>query len=153
MIELEENARFLSNLKEKLININKTLKIDELKKEISDLEKETLKADFWSNIDESSIIFSKLKKLQKKVQIFDNLKQELSSLTEMNELLLIELDEELAKDLLRTSKKLSADLEKLEIETLLSGKYDTNNAIITLHPGAGGTESQDWVQMLYRMYG
>jgi peptide chain release factor 2 len=153
MIELEENARFLSNLKEKLTNINKTLKIDELKKEISDLEKETLKTDFWSNIDESNIVFSKLKKLQKKVQIFDNLKQELSSLTEMNELLLIELDEELAKDLLRTSKKLSTDLEKLEIETLLSGKYDTNNAIITLHPGAGGTESQDWVQMLYRMYG
>ena len=62
-----------------------------------------------------------------------------------------ELDSE-AKEILDTTENLEKDIEKLEITTLLSGKYDNNNAILTLHPGAGGTEAQDWVEMLYRMY-
>lgn len=70
----------------------------------------------------------------------------------MNELIEIELDEEMAKEVLATTAKLRKEIEKLEIKTLLSGKYDKNNSIITLHPGAGGTESQDWAEMLYRMY-
>ena len=56
-------------------------------------------------------------------------------------------------ELMRKNEELKKEIEELEIETLLSGRYDKNNAIITLHPGAGGTESQDWVEMLYRMYG
>ena len=56
------------------------------------------------------------------------------------------------KELLKDINKLEKELEKFELSTLLSGKYDTNNAIITIHPGAGGTESQDWAEMLYRMY-
>jgi peptide chain release factor 2 len=67
-------------------------------------------------------------------------------------MLLIEFDSELAKELIESTKKLEENLEKLEIQTLLSGKFDGNNAIITLHPGAGGTESQDWASMLMRMY-
>ena len=70
----------------------------------------------------------------------------------MNEFLLLENDEELSKELEKSTSKLAKDLEKLETKMLLSGKYDKNNAIITLHAGAGGTEAQDWVQMLYRMY-
>lgn len=58
----------------------------------------------------------------------------------------------MAKDLIKATNKIEKEITNLEINTLLSGKYDINNAIITLHPGAGGTESQDWVQMLYRMY-
>ena len=61
-------------------------------------------------------------------------------------------DEGLAKDLEKTLKVISNETNNLEISTLLSGKYDNSNAIVTLHPGAGGTESQDWVEMLYRMY-
>ena len=70
----------------------------------------------------------------------------------MNELLEIEFDNDLMNELLQNTKELTKNTEKLEIATLLSGKYDSNNAIITLHPGAGGTESQDWAEMLYRMY-
>ena len=70
----------------------------------------------------------------------------------MNDLLLIESDEELEKELISNTNQLQKNLEKFEVQTLLSGKYDQNNAIITLHPGAGGTESQDWAEMLYRMY-
>ena len=72
---------------------------------------------------------------------------------ELNDLLIIDNDETLSKELLNSTEQLLKKIEELEIETLLSGRYDKNNAIITLHPGAGGTESQDWVEMLYRMYG
>ena len=64
----------------------------------------------------------------------------------------LEYDEELAIDVTKNYKKQEKNLEKLELETLFYGKYDSNNAIVTIHPGAGGTESQDWAEMLYRMY-
>lgn len=153
MIELEENTKLLANLKEKLLEIKKTLKFDELKSEMVSLESETAKDGFWNDADNSSKLFSKLKKIQKKISTISSLENELNNLIEMNDLLLIETDENIAKELLKDSKKVSDNIEKLEIETLFSEKYDINNAIITLHPGAGGTESQDWVQMLYRMYG
>ena len=70
----------------------------------------------------------------------------------MTELVKLEPDEELEKEIVKNTKTIEKKVEKLEISTLLSGKYDLNNAILTIHPGAGGTESQDWAEMLYRMY-
>lgn len=78
--------------------------------------------------------------------------KEADNLIELTELANLEVDEEVAKDILKSTKNLEEDVEKIQLETLLSGKYDRNNAILTLHPGAGGTESQDWAEMLYRMY-
>ena len=83
---------------------------------------------------------------------YNKIKADFENLKDLSELLKIELDEEMAKDLIKATNKIEKEIMNLEINTLLSGKYDINNAIITLHPGAGGTESQDWVQMLYRMY-
>ena len=71
---------------------------------------------------------------------------------EISELLKIEFDDEMAKEVTKNTKNLVKEIEKLEIATLFSGKYDNMNAIVTIHPGAGGIESQDWAEMLYRMY-
>ena len=152
MIELEENLRFLNELKEKLKNIKETMQIENLKKELNELEKISLQENFWNNQENSNKTFSKIKTLQKKISLYENLNSELNNLIEMNELLNVEPDNDLVNELLNNSKLVKEKFEQLEIQTLLSGKYDFNNAIITMHPGAGGTESQDWVQMLYRMY-
>ncbi len=153
MLELEENLKLLEELKIKLEQIKSSIKIDSLKVELGELEKESLKENFWEDTENSNKIFAKIKTLQKKIYNYESLESELKNLIEMNTLLELENDEELLKELLSHSIKLEKDISNLEIQTLFSGKYDNNNAIITLHPGAGGTESQDWVQMLYRMYG
>ena len=126
--------------------------IASIKNEIERLEEQVNAPDFWSNIEISTPIITKLKRLQNKVTNFNNLLSELVNLKELNEMLIVEEDDELVKQLLDATKSLKENIERLDLETLFIGKYDKNNAIITLHPGAGGTESQDWVQMLYRMY-
>ena len=153
MFELEENLRLLNELKNKLEQIKDSMNIENLKLELTELEKESLKEDFWNDQKNSSTVFAKIKFLQRKVNSYENLYSELSNLMEMNQLLQIEPDNDLLKELLKNSNSIISKIDNLEIETLFSGKYDANNAIITLHPGAGGTESQDWAEMLYRMYG
>lgn len=126
--------------------------IDRIKEQVKDLEQIVNKPDFWNDIEKSTPIVTKLKRLQSKISLYTKLTENLNNLIELNDLLNIELDEDLFKQLIGNTTEIEKEIEKLELETLLSGKYDKNNAIITLHPGAGGTESQDWVQMLYRMY-
>ena len=153
MLELEENLRILNSLIEKLNNLSETLAIPLLENEANKLREQTLEEGFWNDLENANKIFAKLKSVERKLNSFKELEKELDNLIQMNKLLLEDFDEELAKELLSSTSKFMKKLDKLELETLLSGKYDANNAIITLHPGAGGTESQDWVQMLYRMYG
>lgn len=120
--------------------------------EIKILEEETKQEEFWNNSENSTIVLTKLKRLQKKLEKYTKLENEIKNLEDLNDLLINELDEEIAKEVLRDTEKFKQELDRMELETLLNDKYDKNNAIITLHPGAGGTESQDWVQILYRMY-
>ena len=126
--------------------------IANLEKELAQLENQTNQAEFWSDSKNSSKILKKITELKNKVGQFKNVKSDLDNLIEIKNLLFQESDEELEKELEVGVPKLEKEVEKLETSTLLSGKYDINNAIITLHPGAGGTEAQDWVEMLYRMY-
>jgi len=121
-------------------------------KELNELQKQTMDNNFWADSEKSSKVLKQINSLKNKVENFKKIKNELKNLIEVNELLLIEQDENLAKDVFKTTSILENQIEKLEISTLLSGKYDINNAILTIHPGAGGTEAQDWAEMLYRMY-
>ena len=116
------------------------------------VENQTLKEHFWENSDNSAKVLAQIKRLKSKYLSFKSVETEVQNLIELSELLAIENDDELAKELLKNTKKLEKEVEKLEVSAMLSGKYDNNNAIVTIHPGAGGTESQDWAEMLYRMY-
>ncbi len=120
--------------------------------QIKELQSKMEDTTFWNDTQNSSKILSKLKSLQNKVEKFKNIQSELNNLMDLNQLLLEDLDEEMAREVIKNTDKLEKVIDDLELETLLTGKYDKNNAIITLHPGAGGTESQDWAEMLYRMY-
>ena len=126
--------------------------IAKLEEELKKLENQTAEADFWTDSKKSSIVLGKIKKIKSKVETYKKIEKEVEKLKEISELLEIEFDEELAKEVIKNTKGVNKEIEKLEIETLFSGKYDNNNAIVTIHPGAGGTESQDWAEMLYRMY-
>ena len=126
--------------------------IAKLEEELKKLENQTAEADFWTDSKKSSIVLGKIKKIKSKVETYKKIEKEVENLKEISELLEIEFDEELAKEVIKNTKGVNKEIEKLEIETLFSGKYDNNNAIVTIHPGAGGTESQDWAEMLYRMY-
>ena len=126
--------------------------ISTLEKELKKLEAETVEPNFWQDIKNSNKILSRIKKIKSKVLSYRKIENDIKNLKELTELTNIEPDEEIAKDIIKSTKISEKEIEKLEIATLLSGNYDNNNAIVTIHPGAGGTESQDWAEMLYRMY-
>ena len=122
-------------------------------KQLKELELKTTEEDFWQkDTKETSKVLSQIKQLKNKVEQYRKIENEIVNLQELTELANLENDVDVAKDILKSTTKLENEIEKLQLETLLSGKYDKNNAILTLHPGAGGTESQDWAEMLYRMY-
>lgn len=127
--------------------------IETLEKQLKELESETIKEEFWQKSpNETGKVLSQIKQLKNKVEQYRKIEQEILNLQDLTELANMENDEDVAKDILKTTTNVEQEIEKLQLETLLSGKYDKNNAILTLHPGAGGTESQDWAEMLYRMY-
>ena len=123
-----------------------------LELDLKELESKTNSPDFWQNPEKSTPILTKMKSIQSKLDKYKKINDELSNLENLNDLLILEYDNDLAEELITNTNSLEEEISKLEIQTLLSSKYDKNNAILTLHPGAGGTESQDWVEMLYRMY-
>lgn len=126
--------------------------ISNKEQKLKELENKTLEPNFWNDAKNSTQVLSEIKKIKGKCIKYRNIETELKNIEELTELVNLEPDEEIAKDILKSTKKIANEMERLEIDTLLSGKYDNNNAIITIHPGAGGTESQDWAEMLYRMY-
>ena len=126
--------------------------IAKLEQELAELEKQTLQDGFWNDSTKSSTILTKIKSLKLKCNTYSKLSNELKGLEELTELVTLENDEQMAKDIIKNTIAIQSEFDKFELSTLLSGKYDKNNAIVTLHPGAGGTESQDWAEMLYRMY-
>lgn len=123
-------------------------KQEELKK----LEEQTMQEGFWTSNDNKDEVLSKISSNKKLCANYFELETEIQNVEELTELVMQEFDEEIKKEVLKTTAKLQKEIEKLELQTLLSGKFDKNNAILTIHPGAGGTESQDWAEMLYRMY-
>ena len=151
IIQLEEAKRELIRLDGEIDELGNAMKIEELKVNIASLEEKTLAPDFWNSGDSSSVL-QQIKSMKDKVEAFEKLKKRCEDACVLAEMGLEENDESVLEEVLSEQASISEEIETRRIATLLSGEYDKNNAIISFHPGAGGTEAQDWAQMLYRMY-
>lgn len=137
MIDLEENKRELQNLESRFLSLENTIgKAEELEQELKKLEEKTLVDGFWNNNKIANSILRDIKEVKSRYIGITSIKKEIKNLIEMNEFLSIENDEEMKLELIKSTYTLSKDIEKLETKMFLSGKFDRNNAIITLHPGA-----------------
>lgn len=152
MIDFEENKKIINQQKNRLENISSTLNLKEQEKKLEELETQTIKDGFWNDNKLSNNVLKQIKEIKGKLKKYNDIYKQVADLSDLTELISIEYDEDLEKQLILLLKSVEKNLQKFEIDTLLSGKYDKNNAIISIHPGAGGTESQDWAEMLYRMY-
>ncbi len=152
MLEFEEYKSKLNGLKPALDDLGKALKLEEAETEIAALTKESEQDGFWNDIERSQKVQQRLKQLQNKCGRYKKLCTQWDDLYTICEMALEENDESMLEELTTGFDAFETTLETTRLETLLSGEYDANNAILTLHPGAGGTEAQDWASMLYRMY-
>lgn len=120
--------------------------------ELKNLQEKSFESDFWDDSDKAQEIMIEINSLKDTIETFENLSYSVNSIYELLEIMSLEefldMQEELTSDLLKTKDGVS----KLKIETLLSGEYDKNNAIISIHAGSGGLEATDWAEMLFRMY-
>lgn len=123
-----------------------------LKNEAEELEEKAAQQDFWDNPQTAQMVMQKIARLQDSVQSWTLMEQGARSTLELLELSDKENDESLVADLSEEIDKLQIELDRREFEVILSGEYDDHNALIAIHAGAGGTDSQDWAEMLLRMY-
>ena len=152
MLEFEEYKIKLNNMKPTLDGLGSALKLDDAKREIAELEAESAKEGFWNDLDRSQKVQKRMKQLQQKCEKYEKLQSTWEDLMTICEMALEENDDSMLGELETDYAKLESELEAMRLSTLLSGEYDANNVILSIHPGAGGTEAQDWAQMLYRMY-
>lgn len=122
------------------------------KQQVEELEEQTKANEFWTDMEKSAKVLQEIKALKDKIGGLEKTKNLIDDTNVLIELGNEANDESVIPEIKQNVKTISKNIDKMEIENLLSGKHDKDNAIITIHPGAGGTESQDWAEMLYRMY-
>ena len=152
IVALDEAKRRLVALEDVLAELKNQLRIDEAKERCADLERETMVQDFWNDAEKSSKKLQEIKQLKDKFESYEALLMKLEDTYTLCEMAIEENDEDSVEEVLTETAFIEEEAEKKRIEVLLSGQYDRNNAILSFHPGAGGTEAQDWASMLYRLY-
>ena len=152
IVALEEAKRRLVALYDVVKELGNQLRIEEVKEKCSDLERETLVQDFWNDAEKSSKKLREIKQLKDTYESYEALVAHLDDTFTLCEMAIEESDEDSVEEVITETDYIEREAESKRIEVLLSGPYDRNNAIVSFHPGAGGTEAQDWASMLYRMY-
>ena len=152
IIQLEEAKRNLIALEPELKELGSALKIDALKNELKELDEKTSQPDFWNDAENSGKTLQRQKAVKSKIEKYEALVTKHEDTMVLCEMGIDENDESVVEEVQAELKALTSLSEQMKIEVLLSGEYDRNNAIVSFHPGAGGTEAQDWALMLYRMY-
>lgn len=152
MIELEEKALELGTKEKELTELYNTLEIEKLLKNVNLLEEKTALDGFWDDPANSQKVLKEISATKAKINSYNALKASYEDILTLIEMANEEDDASLIPEIDEAINKFYADLEALTLSTLLSGEYDSKNAILTFHAGAGGTEAQDWNEMLVRMY-
>ena len=152
MIEFEEYKVKLNGLKPTLDGLAEALHLGAANKEIEELEGQSARDGFWNDVENSQKVQKRIAVLKNKVEKYSKLCGKWDDLYTLCEMALEENDDSMLEDLQNDYSAFEEELEAMRLGTLLTGEYDANNAILTIHPGAGGTEAQDWASMLYRMY-
>ena len=151
-IAFEEYKNKLNNLRPALDDLGGALHLDEARNEVEKLEEESAQDGFWNDTENSQRVQKRIKTLQHKLDRYAKLSGAWEDMLTMCEMAIEEDDDSMLPDLESEFHSFEETLESMRLETLLTGEYDANNAILTFHAGAGGTEAQDWTSMLYRMY-
>ena len=152
LIEYDVYKQKLRELEPELDKLSAALDIESAKQEAARLEDETAQDGFWNDLERSQKVQMRLKQLQNKIARQEKLISSWEDLTTLCEMGQEEDDPEILEELKSEYADLEEKVEETRMTTLLSGEYDNSNAILQFHAGAGGTEAQDWAQMLYRMY-
>ena len=152
MLELEDYRVKLNNIRPQLQELGESMHLDAARAEIDRLQAESTEPDYWNDIERSQTQQKRLRSLENKCARFEKLEAGWEDMLTICEMAMEENDESMLEELKDGYGRFMEDMEQLRLSTLLTGEYDANNVILTLHPGAGGTEAQDWASMLYRMY-
>ena len=152
MLEFDEYKVKLNNCKPELDVLRTALRLEAAEKEIEELEAASAREGFWNDVEKSQQVQKRLKNLKDKVENFNRLCASWDDMMTICEMAIEEDDDSMLPELQQEFEDYSKKVESTRLSTLLTGEYDANNAILTFHAGAGGTEAQDWASMLYRMY-
>ncbi len=150
MIQIEELKLNVKDLQSKLNGIENSLDVPKITAELATLNEQQHKADFWNDVKNAQVVSQRAKNIEDKLNDLSKMQKRLADVTEL--LSMCEDDMSMLEETASELSDLTIAINEMHVSALLSGKFDANNAILTLHAGAGGTEAQDWVQMLYRMY-
>jgi peptide chain release factor 2 len=152
MILLDELRLELVGCRKEMEELADVLSIKASKERIEELNAETAKDGFWDDLENSQKVLQETKSLERKIEKFNKLNGQLEDVITLIELSIEEEDESSIEEIKAEAEDFKKKLEEEKLSTLLTGEYDNSNAILTFHAGAGGTEAQDWTEMLYRMY-
>ena len=152
VIEYDEYKQKLLALEPTLGELEKALGIPKAREELAELQKETEQDGFWNDLERSQQVSRQVKRLENKIKKHDKLVSEWEDTLTLCEMAQEEDDPSQLDDVVEGYNTLEKEISERRLAALLSGEYDGNNAILTFHAGAGGTEAQDWTEMLYRMY-
>ena len=152
VIEYDAYKQKLLALEPTLKELEQALNIESARKELSELQIETEQEGFWNDVERSQRIAQKIKRLENKIKKYDHLVSDWEDTLTLCEMAQEEDDASQLDEVASGYETLEKEISDRRLAALLTGEYDANNAILTFHAGAGGTEAQDWTEMLYRMY-
>ncbi|MBQ9505685.1 MAG: peptide chain release factor 2 [Clostridia bacterium] len=152
MLQYEELRLKLLENEKPLTDLADAIGLTELNREIAEMEAKTAEEGFWNDVAASNKLLQKLAGLKNKVKKYTDLKNKYDDTLTLIEMCNEEEDESMYDECVTAENEIREEIEKQTLATLLSGEYDSKNAILTFHAGAGGTEAQDWALMLFRMY-